>query len=356
MTEPTAARLDRILYILPLAARAGGVTLAELAGALGCTAGDVLRDLEEVTARAFYHSAGAGEQFQIFVEGDRVEVYTRTEFQQPARLTAREGLALSLGLRILAAEAPAGERARIFALAQRLEAALVSTLDLGEPTPERPAAVMDARPFLSRSSAGVRLPGDGAVTGEPAMPFMRASLLSLDVGEDGFRSELADAAAQRQHCRILYLRPGAAAPAWRTIAPHVLVHASGAWYVLAQDAERAAPRAYRMDRMLSVEVLSDRFDAVAFDAAEFLGSTAGVYRPPAEETAVTVHYSARIARWIEQWFDCDRQSDGSVRVTHRVADPHWITRHVLQYGGDARVVEPASIRDRVAAAATQLTA
>ncbi|MFC1575522.1 WYL domain-containing protein [Gemmatimonadota bacterium] len=31
-------------------------------------------------------------------------------------------------------------------------------------------------------------------------------------------------------------------------------------------------------------------------------------------------------------------------VTHRVADPHWIVRHVLQYGAEAEVLTPEEVR------------
>ena len=37
-------------------------------------------------------------------------------------------------------------------------------------------------------------------------------------------------------------------------------------------------------------------------------------------------------------------SDGSVTETYQVADPHWIVRHVLQYGPEAEVVEPEEVR------------
>lgn len=61
MPDTAGDRLERILYILPAAARANGVALDELAAALDVDPGTVLRDLEQATARAFYHPAGAVE-------------------------------------------------------------------------------------------------------------------------------------------------------------------------------------------------------------------------------------------------------------------------------------------------------
>ena len=31
-------------------------------------------------------------------------------------------------------------------------------------------------------------------------------------------------------------------------------------------------------------------------------------------------------------------------MTYQVADPHWIVRHVLQYGAEAEVLEPEEVR------------
>jgi len=45
-----------------------------------------------------------------------------------------------------------------------------------------------------------------------------------------------------------------------------------------------------------------------------------------------------------------RDDDGGLTVTYRVASPHWLVRHVLQYGDAAEVIGPEGYRDAVAAA------
>src|SRR5690606_40411144 len=59
-----------------------------------------------------------------------------------------------------------------------------------------------------------------------------------------------------------------------------------------------------------------------------------------DDVEVAVRYSPRIARWVEERAPCERREDGSVVVRHRVADPRWVVRHVLQYGAEAEVLEP----------------
>ena len=36
--------------------------------------------------------------------------------------------------------------------------------------------------------------------------------------------------------------------------------------------------------------------------------------------------------------------DGSVTISYPLADTRWVVRHVLQYGAEARVLEPESAR------------
>jgi hypothetical protein len=66
------AQLERILHILPAAARDEGVPLRDLARALDVDQKTVLRDIEHVTARAYYHPAGAVDKFSITIDRSSV--------------------------------------------------------------------------------------------------------------------------------------------------------------------------------------------------------------------------------------------------------------------------------------------
>jgi predicted DNA-binding transcriptional regulator YafY len=60
-----------------------------------------------------------------------------------------------------------------------------------------------------------------------------------------------------------------------------------------------------------------------------------------------VRYSPSIARWIAEREGAAIDPDGSLTLTHAVADVPWAIRHVLQYGPDAEVLSPAHVRDAV---------
>jgi predicted DNA-binding transcriptional regulator YafY len=62
---------------------------------------------------------------------------------------------------------------------------------------------------------------------------------------------------------------------------------------------------------------------------------------------VRIRYSPAIARWIAERLGREPDADGGLTVEHPCADTDWAVRHVLQYGPDAEVVEPAAIRAAV---------
>ena len=346
--ENTAsAQLERILFILPAAARAGGAGLDELAAALQTDAATVLRDIEHVTAREYYHPAGAVDKFSVMIDRNSVRVHAPQEFRRPVRLNAREALALGLGLRTLAADAEPMRRREIIELATRLEAELcapdIETVhDMREVAPARARELSTDISWHEDAMLETTVPDD-----------VEFEDYALAFDDDGFRGVVVDAIELSRQCTIWYLKPGDVAPAYRTIAPYRLVHAEGKWYVAAFDTDREALRFFRMDRVLDAVLEDDPApDLPTVELAAFLVN--GAPYMAGDDIEVTVRYSPHVARWIAERTASYAEDDGSVVIRHRVADPRWIVRHVLQYGGEAVVDEPAAAREWVAAAATDM--
>lgn len=353
MPERTSAecQLQRLLYILPLAIREGGATLDELARALGVEPGEVLRDLQEATARAFYHPAGTVDTFTIRIEGNHVAVWSPNEFLRPVRLTPHETLALGLGLRALASDAEPPRRTEILALAARLEKQLTVPDVEAEPTGVRER--LEQLRVATRPLADVA--PDAMLAAEPAQQDKVASY-AIKLGDDGFRGEVADAVHNKRRCRIRYLKPGDEAPTERIIDPYLLIYSPAAWYVLARDPLHAEPVVFRMDRIIEATETEESFEwPLDFDPARHLGQGGRPFRP-ADTEHVVVRYSPRIAPWIAEKVASDREPDGSLVVRHEVADPRWVVRHVLQYAGQAELVEPLEMRELVCIAAGKMTA
>jgi proteasome accessory factor C len=310
-----ADQLGRVLYLLPLANRKGGVALTEAADLLEVPVSTIQRDIEEVTARAFYHPAGGADELQILLEINRLNVFTRDKFTRPPKLSLREALAASLALRAAAVDAPAERRQAILDLAHRVDLEL---------------AVASAAELVSGFSVD-----------------------EADADGTGLRTLLRDAARDRQRCRMRYLKPGDDDPSERELDPYQVVYGRGGWYVIGYCHTRDDIRVFRLDRILEASASSETFDAPdSFDPTDYVGE-GRVFRSD-DEHEVRVRYSSRIAPWIREKGPCEDLDDGSVAVRFTVADPGWVVRHVLQYGPEAEVLEPEDVRTLVVEAAGRM--
>jgi proteasome accessory factor C len=319
MTERATAgeRLKRILYLLPLASREGGVPLTEAADRLGVDVATVQGDIEEVTARAFYHPAGGADEMQILLEPDLVKIYSFRKFDRPHRLSGREALALAVGLRAAAREVVDGpddgdRRQEIRDLARTLETSLA---------------------IASQEEAA------------------EEERFEIDYGdEDGasIRRLLKDAARERSRCRITYLKEGAPEPEARELDPYAVVYASGSWYVIGYCHLRRDVRAFRVDRVMEAEARSPGFEVPAdFDPAEYVKG-GRVFRADTEsEDEAVVRYSERVAPWVREQGPVEEHEGGALWVRFPNADAGWVVRHVLGYGGEAELLSPPSARHLV---------
>lgn len=306
-------QFERILYLVPAAGGKDGRPIAELAEALGVTPEQVLQDLEDVTARAYYHPAGSVDALQITIDGDRVCVWTTGEFRRPVRLGPLEALALALGLRTLAATEPQ-RREALVDFARRLEHAVAS---------------------------------------RPPEELLQRFAIDDGAPDDDVFATLRKAAADRRRCRIRYVASGSTEAEARVICPYTIAWANGAWYAIAFCTTRGDIRLFREDRVVEAVLLDESFDPpVDFDPSVYIRD-GRIFRAD-EEVEVAVRYSPRIARWIREKGPVEERDDGSVVVRHAVADPRWLVRHVLRYGTEAEVLEPEEYRRLVAATARRI--
>lgn len=315
--ETALDRIERLFQLLAFAARPdgsgddGGLTYDELARRLDTDRATLDRDLAQLTDREYYLPAGDGADIQIGLEEDRVRVWTTGHFRRPTRLSTGEAAALDLGLRILAAER-------------------------GDPElPDRMRNLLDKLARAVPDDVADRVSADG----DPA-------------AADSLRGLLVDAARRQRRVRFRYLKPagapGANAPEDRSVEPYAVVYGQGQWYVVGRCPERDDVRVFRVDRILDLEIDDDTaFDPPAdFDLADHV-THGRVYAGADDEFTATVRYGGRVAPWLLERGEGEPQDDGSILVRHHVSDPGWIVRHVLGYGGEARVIEPEWVAEAV---------
>lgn len=315
MTERDTAerQLGRLLQILPRASRPGGVEISALCATLGEDRHRILADVAVLTERAFHLPAGAGDDLQVAIEGERLTIWTKGEFQRPVRLTPIETLCVALGLRGL------GPDSQREALLQRLESRL-------------------------------------ALAGTEALR-KRFEAADLAPDPEGIRDALAEALRTRTPCRFGYLKPGRESPEVRGLEIWTLVHAEGQWYAVGRDVDVDEARAFRLDRMLAIEVRGEAYEIPDdVDPRDFIEGARLFFKAGGEAPTgrALVRYSPVVTPWIRERWQGTADADGSYRVEHAIADPGWVVRHVLQYGPDAELLEPPELREVVRATALRV--
>ncbi len=178
--------------------------------------------------------------------------------------------------------------------------------------------------------------------------------------------EVADAVWEGRKLRMVYRRWGPA-EVERLVSPYGLVLKGGSWYMVAAP-DGAAARTYRVSRILSLEVLPDRFTRPeGFDLGEFWQTYAAEFR----DRMYTAEATVRLAPGGE---DLLRYTMGTRPVDTALAEagppgpdgwrvlrvPVESVRHacwqLLRLGARLEVLEPPELREMMAATVSELAA
>jgi predicted DNA-binding transcriptional regulator YafY len=198
------------------------------------------------------------------------------------------------------------------------------------------------------------LPGEVRVS-----PASLDDFLSLDPGPlhtpdaQVFRDVLA-ALRLRRRLLVRYRSLSSNRTAERTIHPYHLFNHHGDWYVAGWDEARRQIRIFALHRIRRATLATASFDLPlsGFRFDEFMADAFGVQKGE-KPVAVSIRFAPRQARWIRErrWHKTARvqeQLDGGLVLHLKVAETSEIRRWVLQFGSEAEVLAPQSLRDVVA--------
>ena len=135
------------------------------------------------------------------------------------------------------------------------------------------------------------------------------------------------------------------------IEPSALTHAL---YLIGYDEERKARRTFKVERILEATLTPDRFEPVeGFAPADEMARAWDVISDQPIESIV-VRFAPAVAKRVAEtrWHPSQQfepADDGSVVWRAQVAGTHEVRIWILGWGPDAEVLEPATLRDEVAA-------
>ena len=131
----------------------------------------------------------------------------------------------------------------------------------------------------------------------------------------------------------------------RDADPYGLIHFPAGWHMTAYCHLRKGIRNFRLDRIDDLELLSTTFQRPAnFVMREDKGQT--------REIVVRVLFDREIARWVQEarsyYVVAEQETPDGLLVTLTIRQESEILHWLLSWGSHAQVLEPESLRERLA--------
>lgn len=292
----------RMLTLVPWLLARPGASLAEAAHAFAVDEATIVRDLYHLDFCGLPGLRG-GDLFEVEIVKGRVVVGMADELTRPVRPTAREAFRLVFALDAVAAA-------------------------LG---PELPAL----RSALAKVRANLGIPEQQADV--------------VDTAESDIIARVRAAVRDGRRVHMRYRGRADDQPHERVVDPWALDLVDGEWYLQGHDRRAGERRAFRLDRVVALEVTDE---PLAHPAPDEL--PAPRYIPAEDDLEVELGVDPG-AHWILDAFTLDRvepRDDGGVRAWLRTDAPGFVAQVVASAGGTIEVVAPASLRVRVHEEAT----
>ena len=141
----------------------------------------------------------------------------------------------------------------------------------------------------------------------------------------------------------------------RDVSPQRLVHYRDNWYLDAWCHLRNDLRSFAVDAIREARLLDERAKEIAdAELDAHLGAGYGIFAGKKVEWA-TLRFKSEAARWVaaQNWHPQQRaktEKDGSYVLELPFSEAPELVMEILKYGADVEVLEPPSLRERVAAA------
>jgi len=306
--------VSRCLSLIPLIREHQGMTLDELSRLSRLPKEQIADELGQVLLMCGVPPYFPHDYISFSLYGDRVQIRFADHFRRPVSLNPLEALALKLACESLTPPSKPVPRA-VATLLRKVEGAMSQE--------QRRQFRNLARRVAVREVA--ELPG--GITGRVALSVAERRALLLD-----------------------YLAAGRDVSRERQVEPYGLLSREGHWYLIARDLSRERVIQFRLDRVRRIQVLDERFEIPDGFRLDDYAQTPAIAEGE-DRARASVRFHGPSARWIRETAtggSVEEERDGRTVLWHpSIGSTEGLARFVLGFGGDAEVLEPTTLRQRV---------
>jgi len=311
-----AARLNRMLLMVPLILREEGASIEELCRALGVDRKELMADLDTLWLCGL-PSYTPLDLIDRRIEGDRVYLSMADYFSRPLTVTRQEALTLLVAGRTLIGAGFFEEEGPLASALEKVEGML---------TEEQKGDVED---------------------------IARRIEVELDSYPGKWWKEIENGIGSGHNIILEYYSYSRDTVSEREVEPFSLVWSRGHWYLMAWCHLAEDMRLFRLDRIKSVAPTEHQVTRSA--GGEFyVPELVGEYRPGRRAHHVKLRFFGREGRRLaEEWpaAEFTDNADGSVAVEFRTRNLKWLSSYLMKFGDRFKVESPEELkvmlRDRV---------
>jgi proteasome accessory factor C len=175
--------------------------------------------------------------------------------------------------------------------------------------------------------------------------------------DDAIARSVGEAIEARKLIELEYYAPNEDRFSIRTVEPYALINGREGWYVATYDPAKDDMRHFRLDRVKRVDLLEETYEPRA--DLDPVADVEGWPRTGEVGGSRVAHVwiSPEQARWArEERTVLAELPDGAVIVEWAFKGERYLVSEILKEAGDAAVLEPADVRERVLHAAEALLA
>ncbi|MFW6113446.1 MAG: helix-turn-helix transcriptional regulator [Actinomycetota bacterium] len=309
-----AARVRRLLSLIPYVLKHQGVALEELSDVFGIPQEQLLKDLHLIflCGQPDYTPA---DLIEVNMDEDRVYIHMADYFSRPLRFTPAELSGLYMACSALDKLSGLPSSPALLSAMKKIE----GVLDISPVSQDR---IEESVEFHSLSP------------------------------ERDVLAELTSAAERHRVVEIEYYTYGRDELTRRRINPLSLEFGMGHWYLRAWDDKRGEVRIFRVDRIRNLKTMQKSFEPLP-EEEKGGSSPCGESKGDIE---VRLRFSPSLAGWArEQRLFSKVEENGDYLICTLYTDNlSWLERELLRHGPEVVILSPPELKERLKARARSL--